>query len=68
MSHQRTVSRERHTGLTVTEIVSSYKVLESLRERFEQEGMQDEADVMNEAHYLVQLFHENGHFTEITID
>ena len=68
MSHQRTVSQERQTGLTMTEIVFSYEVLESLREHFEQEGMQDEADVMNEAHYLVQHFHENGHFTEITID
>jgi predicted chitinase len=52
----------------MTEIVFSYEVLESLREHFEQEGMQDEADVMNEAHYLVQHFHENGHFTEITIN
>lgn len=68
MSQPRTVSQERHTGLTMTEIAFSYEVLESLREHFEQEGMQDEADVMNEAHYLVQHFHENGHFTEITIN
>jgi len=64
---------QRREGLRVTCkrcvcLSQQYEVLESLREYFEQEGMQDEADVMNEAHYLVQHFHENGHFTEITIN
>lgn len=39
----------------------TYWVLEYLREEFREDGMDDEADVLNEAHGLIQEFeHELG--------
>jgi len=67
MSEPTTIAQEPQTGLTRTEVVFSYEVLESLREHFEYEGMHTEANIMNEAHYLVQEFHKNNDFNEVVI-
>jgi len=61
------VSQERETGLTKTEIRFSYEVLEALRGKFEEEGMDYESHIMNEAHCLVQEFQSNADFSDYLI-
>lgn len=46
------------TELTKGDIETTYKVLETLREEFADEGMVNEAETMDNAHYLVQVHGE----------
>ena len=41
-----------------SDIESTYRVLETLRTSFQDDGMSDEANVINEAHALVQEYGE----------
>lgn len=45
--------------LTPARIESAMMVLEELREDFHEDGMESEAETMNEAHYLVQEYDAN---------
>ena len=50
--------------LTTEQIDNAYAVLEVLRENFSDAGMSDFADLVNEAHYLVQQYDESANWSK----
>lgn len=51
-------------GITTEQIDAAYAVLETLRENFRVSGIDNLADTINEAHYLVQQYEQSSDFTE----
>jgi len=47
-------------GLTAEQMDAAYAVLETMRENHESEGRSSMAEIINEAHYLVQQYEQNA--------
>ena len=57
---QTNKTRETQDGLTEEQINTAYEVLETLRESLANSELNDEADVVNNAHYLLQQYDEGA--------
>jgi len=55
---------ERYPELTTDEVQTAYKVLEIVREDFNEAGMVGEEQSVNDAHVLVQQFDEGANWVE----
>jgi hypothetical protein len=55
---------ERYPELTPAEVQTAYKVLEIVRENYDEAGMVGEENLINDAHALVQRFDEGANWVD----
>lgn len=55
---------ERYPELTTDDVQTAYKVLEIVREDYNEAGMVGEENLINDAHALVQRFDEGANWVE----
>jgi hypothetical protein len=54
-------------GISMDELDAAYAVLEAVREDLADAGMSQLAGIVNEAHYLTQLYHDNSTWTRYDV-